>query len=171
MPSPAPTILARLHALLARAGEPIPRGSTPDEIARAQRDLGLAFPPELVEWLTLCGDARFPDGERLAGLPSWVPATFLERGLIPVADDACGDFWCIALKSAGCPVVYVEQHDPEHEDNYLAASGLWPFLAMLIEQHETGEEPAWSARARHLRADPAIAGIDAIRGFPRVWDA
>jgi hypothetical protein len=182
--SPADSLLQRLHALFTRAGEPLPKGATRNEIAWAQRDSGLEFPPELKEWFSLCGPARLPDcGDELTGpiygkQVGWGYDEFYRHGLISVAQDGCGNHWCLGtqFRTSHRPVVFVEMHDLEHEGNYLAASGLWPFLDMFLTYREEqladeDASPRWFSRSRHPQADPDIISIPALENFPLAWES
>jgi hypothetical protein len=138
---------------------------------------GLAFPPEVRDWL------RFTDGPRIGpggifGLRDFEEVygfkpEFLAKRWLPLGTDGCGDYYVLALDSKDHPLRPVYFIDPYHEGGYdvptyVVASGFWRFLWFLFRK-EVGERGWPFDPAYVLGNDPDLAKVTSAR-LPWVAD-
>lgn len=155
------------------------------ELDALEARLGIKLPPELRDWLGFVSGAGdtysvneflrvtkrggFPTIEQSLQLyPMW-----LRRGLIPIADDGCGDLYLLDTVSSPRAVYFWDHETCDQEGMaYVIASGLWHFvLGVLMEQEPQADKlegEVWPfARDATLAFDPAIAEV---RGVPMPWE-
>lgn len=164
-----------LAARLARlAGSP-PIGATTDEIHLLSHALGFRPPQDLNHWLSICRGVSLPRGcvacllgtHRPLDIPSAILPQWRAHRWIPIANDGCGQHYCLLADRDPAPVAFFEDTAPD-EPQYLVASGLFSFLDMALAAEEHDTEPAWSKPDAFFAADPAAAKIVQV---PFSWDA
>ena len=181
MPASPRHLLSLLAAHLARHNLPAPQGASPDELALMVQAIGFTPPQDLLQWLSMYrgGNVDLHSASSLYGTArdfSIVSELRLdprmkERRWLALANDGCGDLFCLVCgdhPAAPAPVIF---HDHEDGSTYLAASGLLPFLEIVLTEPEYDDDPDYTSvyldRDRFFKADPAAAHIC---GFPYGWE-
>jgi len=123
------TIWDQVAQLLTKHGVPHGRGATDNDIAAAERAVGLRFPDELREYLRRIG--WIDHGMGFYGIGSDVPGKALDllentrceredatpamhHHLVPILNDGGGDHWCVDTRNGA--VVEWRHDDDDGED-------------------------------------------------------
>jgi len=177
--SPA-QLLARLAAHCLRHDLPPPQPANRHEIALLRLAVPFELPQDLLHWLSLFrgGVVSLRDIDRFYGTDAQLSIageleldpSLAERRWVPIANDGCGDLYCLVCPATGPrPVVFVD-HELGSDSAYMVASGLFPFLQVILSEPENDDdpnyEPVYTNPDRFFEADPAAA---AIRGFRYAW--
>ncbi|MCC6428107.1 MAG: hypothetical protein IT435_14955 [Phycisphaerales bacterium] len=136
-----------------------------------RHDPGTNLPDDLHRWLEVCDSAELGQlclcgRSRSAGTPAIadiVSAGWAIRDFIPIAIDTTGCYYAIAT-NGGC-VAFVDEDNLE-EPAYAIASGLYPFIRIIIRSLRKDRDPQDIDRAFLLEIDPDLAKV---RGLPLAW--
>jgi SMI1 / KNR4 family (SUKH-1) len=151
------------------SGETVPAGVPEGVIVEFEERTGVAVPPHLRSWLRVSNgpcvgaggaygirpDCPFLDIEDSLRLhPAW-----LRLGWIPIANDGCGNEYCVVTKNdfgQGEPVIFVDAMNGEDKPTYVVASDTWQFLrSYLIEfNNEMGDYRAGRFATEELQNRP-----------------
>jgi len=145
--------LTRLRAL---KSHDFGQGATGQQIERAQRELGIAFPDSYIAFLRECGWARGADltvyglGDDMRGNWDLPEMTRMERDVSPlklpphllsVVPDGAGNHYCLdtsRLKDGECPVVFWDHENEDGPDQVPEEYGE-NFRSWLIKELDTIE--------------------------------
>ena len=156
-------------------------GATNEQITAYETRLGVTFPDEFRRWLQICNGSLaepggfygiavapgLPDLEAvLATHPEWMPQQWL-----PVASDGIGNEYVLVAHSRtsmGHPVLFLD-HEQGYMPAYVAASNLWTFLRLLLENELEMLDWQWPFDpVEAVREDPAL---QECRIAPLPWEA
>ena len=140
------------NRLLAFNDKQCGRGATPEDIAAAERILGVSFTESYRHFLSDFGWGRFSHQE-LYGLGSDVPSyadlirnTLVERSemepslpshLIPVMNDGAGNHYCLdtaIVKNGENPVVFWDHEQPKNQNPVQVATTFDSWLLDLLAE-------------------------------------
>lgn len=163
---------------LARMKQPAAKPASPADISSLAAALGHPLPHQLAQWLTLCRGG-YLEAHSVTNLLT--PQQMLRdredvindynkpRSWLPIADDGCGDFYCLICPPdprAIAPVVFLD-----HEDGttYLCGSSFFKFLEITLvhEPRDAGEDSPIFDERMFFAIDPDAANI---RQYGYGWD-
>ena len=138
------------------------------------------MPPELRRWLTI-SDGTFAGADGILGAGPPDPRLEIEStlvlhenwtwlGWIPIAGDACGDYYMVGTARSREPedvVFFVDCHEDFDKPWYVVGSDIWHFLVGYLSD-ELWEDWWPFDRDRMLAFDPAIAQHESVKSLP--WE-
>ncbi|MFC3833836.1 MULTISPECIES: SMI1/KNR4 family protein [Deinococcus] len=141
-------------------------------------EIGIPFPPSLLEWLIHANGASV-ESQYLVGidgtLPTDMPSLYTlhpnwkAAGLIPVASDGCGNHYVIATRQEygkGCPVLFIDHERNADIPDFLVASDFSIFVSEFVRREANGSN-GWPFDPQStLRIDPNLASFS---GAPLPW--